>query len=70
MVILEAAVLLHDFGKIGIDEELLLKAGKLTKKEKTEIENHVLRGYYILLGFQETEFDPQIVQAFIDILDR
>jgi len=53
MVTLEAAALLHDFGKIGVDEKTLLKLGKLNKKEKKEIENHVLRGYYILLGFAE-----------------
>ncbi|MGB3479998.1 MAG: HD domain-containing phosphohydrolase [bacterium] len=55
MVTLEAAALLHDLGKIGVDEELLLKPGKLSKNEKAEIENHALRGYYILLGFEELE---------------
>jgi HD-GYP domain-containing protein (c-di-GMP phosphodiesterase class II) len=55
MVTLETAALLHDFGKIGVDEDLLLKPSKLTKKQKTEIENHVIRGYYILLGFEELE---------------
>lgn len=55
MVTLEAAALLHDFGKIGVDEELLLIPGKLKKKQKAEIEQHVLRGYYILLGFEELE---------------
>jgi HD-GYP domain-containing protein (c-di-GMP phosphodiesterase class II) len=55
MVILETAALLHDFGKIGVDEEILLKPGPLTKSEKIEIEKHVLRGYYILSGFAELE---------------
>lgn len=55
MVTLEAAALLHDLGKIGVDEELLLKPGKLSRNEKAEIENHALRGYYILLGFEELE---------------
>lgn len=45
-VILETAALLHDFGKIGIDESVLLKRGKLTIAEQKEIEMHVLRGYY------------------------
>lgn len=55
MVILEAAALLHDFGKIGIDEEILLKPSSLTVQEKQEIEKHVLRGYYMLDGFSELE---------------
>lgn len=54
-VILETAALLHDFGKIGIDESALLKRGKLTIAEQKEIEMHVLRGYYILSGFTEFE---------------
>jgi len=50
---LEAAGLLHDFGKIGIDEELLLKTGKLTPEERAEIQNHVIKGVHILMGFEE-----------------
>jgi HD-GYP domain-containing protein (c-di-GMP phosphodiesterase class II) len=53
MVNLEAAALLHDFGKIGIDESILLKPAALTKAERLEVELHVLRGYYILQGFAE-----------------
>jgi HD-GYP domain-containing protein (c-di-GMP phosphodiesterase class II) len=53
LIKLEAAGLLHDFGKIGIDEELLLKTGKLTPEERAEIQHHVIKGYYILSGFEE-----------------
>lgn len=53
LVMLEAAALLHDFGKIGIDEELLLKTVKLTPDERAEIQQHVIKGYYILAGFEE-----------------
>jgi len=52
-VILEVAALLHDFGKIGIDEQLLLKPRKLTRQEKNEVTMHVMRGYYMLAGFSE-----------------
>ncbi len=55
MVTLETAALLHDFGKIGVDEELLLLPCKLNGKQRIEIENHVMRGYYILLGFEELQ---------------
>ncbi len=53
LVILEAAALLHDFGKIGITEEILVKTEPLTDEERTEIQKHVLRGYYILQGFSK-----------------
>ncbi len=51
--LLEAAALLHDFGKIGVREDVLLKPAELNVKEKKEIETHVLRGYFILEGFRE-----------------
>ncbi len=53
LVMLEAAGLLHDFGKICIDENLLLKTGKLTDEERREIRHHVIKGFYILSGFEE-----------------
>lgn len=53
LVTLEAAALLHDFGKIGINEETLVKIEPLTIEERLEIQKHVLRGYYILQGFAE-----------------
>lgn len=55
MVILETAALLHDFGKICIDEKILVKPSSLTKREKAEIQQHAIKGYYILAGFAEFE---------------
>jgi len=52
-VVLEVAALLHDFGKIGIDEDILMKPQQLTTEEKLEIDMHVMRGYYMLAGFNE-----------------
>jgi|UniRef100_A0A7V3VUL3 HD-GYP domain-containing protein (c-di-GMP phosphodiesterase class II) len=52
-VVLEVAALLHDFGKIGIDESILLQPRKLTEAEKEEVDMHVMRGYYMLAGFNE-----------------
>ncbi len=52
-VTLEVAALLHDFGKIGINEDILLKPRKLNEQEKREISMHVMRGYYMLAGFNE-----------------
>jgi putative nucleotidyltransferase with HDIG domain len=53
LVIVEASGLLHDLGKVGIDEMILLKPSPLTRKEKQEIETHVMRGYHILSGFTQ-----------------
>lgn len=52
-VTLEVAALLHDFGKIGIDEKILLQPRALTETEKIEVTMHVMRGYYMLAGFSE-----------------
>ncbi len=52
-VVLEVAAILHDFGKIGIDENILLQPRKLTSEEKEQVGLHVMRGYYILAGFNE-----------------
>ena len=50
---LEIAALLHDFGKIGVEEDLLTMERRLSPDERREVEEHVLRGYYILDGFPE-----------------
>ncbi|MHC4875709.1 MAG: HD-GYP domain-containing protein [Planctomycetota bacterium] len=44
------AGLLHDVGKIGINDSILLKNGDLTADEVTEIRRHPLIGYRILKG--------------------
>jgi HD-GYP domain-containing protein (c-di-GMP phosphodiesterase class II) len=42
--------LLHDIGKIGVPDAVLLKAGRLTRKEFARIQEHTLIGDRILLG--------------------
>lgn len=49
--ILEASALLHDFGKICIDESIVEKPRALSAEERIEMEYHVLRGFYVLQGF-------------------
>ncbi|MBI3553829.1 MAG: GAF domain-containing protein [Elusimicrobia bacterium] len=44
----EYAALLHDIGKIGIDEAILLKPGKLTPEEYEEMKKHPIIGHEIL----------------------
>lgn len=55
LVMVEASALLHDLGKVGIDEKVLYKPGPLTDVERIEIRKHVLRGYYILSGFTDIQ---------------
>jgi len=38
--LIKQAAMLHDLGKVGISENILLKRGKLTKKEFDEIKKH------------------------------
>lgn len=45
---LRLSALLHDIGKIGIDEAILRKKEKLTEEERKEIEKHPLLGRKIL----------------------
>lgn len=45
---IRCAGLLHDIGKIGIKDEVLLKAGKLTDEEYLQIKTHPLRAEEIL----------------------
>jgi diguanylate cyclase (GGDEF)-like protein len=45
---LEHAAVLHDLGKIGIDDNILRKKAKLTKKEYDEIKKHPLIGAEII----------------------
>jgi len=45
--------LLHDIGKIGIDDNVLQKPGKLTAEEYEHIQQHPQFGYEILKGVQQ-----------------
>ncbi|MGL4330573.1 MAG: HD-GYP domain-containing protein, partial [Clostridium sp.] len=44
---------LHDIGKIGIREDILLKAGKLTKEEFEIMKTHTEKGYRIIKASSE-----------------
>jgi response regulator RpfG family c-di-GMP phosphodiesterase len=41
--------LLHDIGKLGIPDAILLKPGSLTPRERKVMQQHVLHGYNILV---------------------
>ncbi|SNR72267.1 HD-GYP domain-containing protein [Desulfurobacterium atlanticum] len=44
------ATQMHDIGKIGIPDSILLKPGKLTDEERKIMEQHTIIGYEILKG--------------------
>ena len=48
--VMQAAAPLHDIGKIGISDNILLKPGPLTKEEITIMQQHVTIGSKILSG--------------------
>lgn len=50
--VLRHSSLLHDVGKIGIPDHILLKTGKLTREEFEIMKSHTEIGYRILAGSQ------------------
>jgi HD-GYP domain-containing protein (c-di-GMP phosphodiesterase class II) len=46
------AALLHDIGKIGIKDNVLLKPGSLTGKEHEELTTHPVKGYKMLRSYK------------------
>ncbi|MDI6781918.1 MAG: HD domain-containing protein [bacterium] len=55
---IEIATLLHDIGKIGVPEEILLKPGGLTQEEFEKVRNHPFTSFNIL---SSGEFSKEIV---------
>jgi hypothetical protein len=47
--------LLHDIGKIGVDDQILRKPGQLTAEEFTQIKRHPVIGYNILAGLRNLQ---------------
>ncbi len=48
---IEISALLHDFGKIAIEEQVLEKSANLSEEDWIEIKMHPTRGYFIVQGF-------------------
>ena len=59
----ETAGILHDIGKIGIDEAILNKPTGLTDMERMIMKQHPLRSARILIGFEEYQDIVPIVKA-------
>lgn len=63
-LMISTASSLHDIGKIGIDEKILNKPGKLTPEERHEIEKHTLIGASILENLKMYEDEPLMKIAY------
>ena len=66
---LEVGGYLHDIGKIGIRDAVLLKPGKLTPEERTIIEDHPTIGISILSAVELPEEVVRFVQDHHERLD-
>jgi putative nucleotidyltransferase with HDIG domain len=50
--VIRRGAMLHDIGKIGIPDSILLKPGKLTDEEWVGMQKHPQIGYWILAGIE------------------
>ena len=64
--VISTASMLHDIGKIGIDERILNKPGKLTAEETEMMHRHTLIGAKILEDMREYR-DLPLLKTAIDI---
>lgn len=61
--------MLHDIGKIGVSDNILLKPGKLTEAEWVEMRKHPQIGYWILDGIHGLKSASEIVLAHQEKFD-
>ena len=66
---LERGALLHDIGKIGIPDSILLKPGKLTPEETAVMKSHVRLGYELMSRVAFLSFAAQIVLTHQEYFD-
>lgn len=59
---------LHDIGKVGIPDSILLKPGKLTSKEFTEMQNHTLYGQTVIKKLEKKVGKTSFLQYANDII--
>jgi len=60
---------LHDIGKVGVRDDILLKPGKLTEEEYKMMQEHTIYGAKVLKKAEENmlKFDKSIFKVAIDI---
>lgn len=67
--VIKRAALLHDIGKIGVRDDVLLKPGELTTEERAQIEHHPSIAADILRPIRGAEEIASIVLAHHENLD-
>jgi len=60
---------LHDVGKIGVPEQILLKAGELTSEERAVVEKHPLMGWNMLRGIEFLGYATDVVLSHHERFD-
>lgn len=58
---------LHDIGKVGIQDEILRKPGKLTDEEKEIMREHPIMGYNVLMEAAKGLDDKTMIKIAADI---
>ena len=58
---LELAAVLHDIGKVGVPDHILMKPGALTSREFSQVASHVSRGAAILRAAKLPEAVQEVV---------
>src|SRR5216684_8275608 len=59
--VIRRGAMLHDIGKIGISDTILLKPGKLTDDEWVDMQKHPQIGYWILDGIEALKPASEVV---------
>jgi putative nucleotidyltransferase with HDIG domain len=59
--VIRRGAMLHDIGKIGISDSILLKPGKLTDEEWIDMQKHPQIGYWILDGIEALQPASEVV---------
>jgi HD-GYP domain-containing protein (c-di-GMP phosphodiesterase class II) len=62
LLLLDYAARIHDLGRIGIDDDLMTKAGNLTTAERGAMETHPVIGYNFL---SRSSLPPQITLTIL-----
>jgi HD-GYP domain-containing protein (c-di-GMP phosphodiesterase class II) len=65
---LEISSILHDIGKVGIEDKILLKKGKLTKEEFEKIKMHTLIGGHVIESINKKMQDKNFLKLANQII--
>ena len=67
--VIRRGAMLHDIGKIGISDSILLKPGKLTGEEWVEMQKHPQIGYWILSNIESLKPASDVVLSHHERFD-